>query len=174
MSIIDTLNHNEGAVVGLATVALVLVTAVYVWLTHRVLRETQRATLGAEIVLRELNAYKYEPEGGFIRVPLVSVGHAPPTDVEVTLTLAGQRLERQGNTSVHLPGAVQVRSQVESAGPRRTLYDKPPGLETVVAFVVPPDLAQPGDWGEAIARCTWSDRMGTYHVERRQLLTGVS
>jgi hypothetical protein len=28
------LNENEGAVVGLATIALVLVTIVYVWLTH--------------------------------------------------------------------------------------------------------------------------------------------
>ena len=45
---IDWLNTNEGAVVGLATVALVVVTVVYVVFTYRIVQLTRAASTGAQ------------------------------------------------------------------------------------------------------------------------------
>lgn len=41
MPIIDTLNDNAGAVTGVATAALLLVTAFYAWTTHRLFKEAK-------------------------------------------------------------------------------------------------------------------------------------
>lgn len=44
---IEMLNQNSGAVAGLATVALLLVTAFYAWTTYQLLRETKQSRLSA-------------------------------------------------------------------------------------------------------------------------------
>jgi hypothetical protein len=49
--LIGWLNENEGAIVGLGTVCLVLVTAVYVWLTARILNVTRASLVGAQLTI---------------------------------------------------------------------------------------------------------------------------
>jgi hypothetical protein len=45
--LIEALNQNAGAVTGLATVALLLVTAFYAWTTYLLLSETKQSRLSA-------------------------------------------------------------------------------------------------------------------------------
>ena len=131
---IDWLNTNDGAVIGIATVALVLVTAAYVVLTYLLVREQ-----GRQRVVASVPSISYEVNDD-AELIVRNIGFGPAIQVSIDLRLEGH------------PGALGFSDDAELPD------DLSPGQEARLPLVTNEDSGQdlpPGGraWLPVLFRC---------------------
>ena len=168
---LDWLNENQGAVIALANVALVVMTGVYVWLTLLVVRQTRSALAGALLTVLEVTydgtVYVGNDERHEFNVHVVNVGNGPAIDLRAELTLGGIRMEGHGERW----GPTDLAGVAQAHEPRPAPPPDPPGMTTIrgsaledaFTFFAPDGWIPPASgFLDARARVTWRDSLGVH------------
>lgn len=176
----EWLNANQGAIIGLANVALVLVTIAYAWLTWRAISSSRAAAVGALLVVGGLDdGGWHESEKGapgrILNLRVVNVGNGPAAGIQAGVSvLKGPPLDLMAATASRVSGAVQAHEPPRETGGvqlpvRSRLFQAPSALEADFSYVGPPGWAGPSFEGtvECTVQVTWVDALGDHRVRRR-------
>lgn len=176
------LNDNQGAVVAVANVLLVIFTAVSVGLTRRAIRQTRSALVGASIVPLEVTYNGVSQVGGRelhdFEVHVVNVGNGPAVRLSATLAIAGVAMEPQDARfgPSDIPGVAQAhepKPETQVVPVRGFVVSQGSALEDRFVFFAP-GAWQPPERGRlaCTVQVSWYDTLGRHEIDVDHLEVG--
>lgn len=166
----EWLNENQGAIVGIGTLALVIVTAVYVFVTHRLLQETRTSVLGAHLQVYRPSLSLDAPEP-YLHVFGHNIGNASALDLAWNAKIEGRDLTLLSGDQTAAGLARMQASPPQPQGIRASLMDFGPRATFGANFRLPDDWRSLPRECEVRVVCRWTDATGRREASRSDRLS---